>query len=117
MARVKRGKTTKKRHKKLLKLAKGYRGAKHRSFKQAKETVLHALDYSYRGRKIKKRDFRKLWIIRINAELRPYNLSYSKFINLLKKAGVQLNRKVLADMAISDKVAFANLVQRMRTIE
>ena len=111
MARVKTGYTTKQRHKKILKAAKGYFGSKHRLYKTAKEQLMHSGVYAFRDRRAKKRDFRKLWITRINAECRVNNISYSKFINGLNKAGVIINRKMLAEMAVSDKEAFANLVK------
>ena len=111
MARVKTGYTTKQRHKKILKAAKGYFGSKHRLYKTAKEQLMHSGVYAFRDRRAKKRDFRKLWITRINAECRVNNISYSKFINGLNKAGVIINRKMLSEMAISDPKAFANLVQ------
>ena len=111
MARVKTGYTTKQRHKKILKAAKGYFGSKHRLYKTAKEQLMHSGVYAFRDRRAKKRDFRKLWITRINAECRVNEISYSKFINGLNKAGVIINRKMLAEMAVSDKEAFANLVK------
>ncbi|MBO6195289.1 MAG: 50S ribosomal protein L20 [Bacilli bacterium] len=111
MARVKTGYTTKQRHKKILKRAKGYFGSKHRLYKTAKEQLMHSGQYAYRDRRQKKRDFRKLWITRINAECRVNEISYSKFIDGLNKAGVIINRKMLSEMAIEDKKAFANLVK------
>ena len=111
MARVKTGYTTKQRHKKILKAAKGYFGSKHRLYKTAKEQLMHSGVYAFRDRRAKKRDFRKLWITRINAECRVNDISYSRFINGLSKAGVIINRKMLAEMAVSDKEAFANLVK------
>ena len=111
MARIKGAVTTRKRHKKILKLAKGYRGAKSKQFRTANEAVMKSLSYAYIGRKQKKRDFRKLWITRINAAARMNDISYSKFMNGLKKAGITLNRKVLADMAVSDPEAFKALVE------
>ena len=111
MARVKTGYTTKQRHKKILKRAKGYFGSKHRLYKTAKEQLMHSGKYAYRDRRQKKRDFRKLWITRINAECRVNDISYSKFINGLNKAGIIINRKMLSEMAIEDKKAFANLVK------
>lgn len=110
MARVKKGVTARKRHKKIIKLAKGYRGSKSKLFRPANQAVLKALSHSYRGRKLKKRDFRKLWIARINAAARSNGMSYSKFINGLKKAGVQINRKMLSEMAINDASGFTHLV-------
>lgn len=110
MARVKSGVTARKRHKKIIKLAKGYRGPQSKLFRPANQAVLKALSHSYRGRKLKKRDFRKLWIARINAAARSNGMSYSKFINGLKKAGVQINRKMLSEMAINDMNGFTQLV-------
>ena len=111
MARVRSGAVTKARHKKVLKQAKGYFGSKHRLYKTAKEQLMHSGVYAFRDRRAKKRDFRKLWITRINAECRVNDISYSKFINGLNKAGVIINRKMLSEMAINDKEAFANLVK------
>ncbi len=111
MPRVKRGVTARKRHKKILKLAKGYFGAKSKLFRPANEQVLKSLAYAYRDRKAKKRDFRKLWIARINAAARTNGISYSKLINGLKQAGVDINRKILADMAVKDEKAFGRLVE------
>lgn len=111
MARVKKGVTARKRHKKILKLAKGYFGSKHRLFRPANEQVLKSLTYAYRDRRNKKRDFRRLWIARINAAARINGMSYSKLINGLKQAGVDINRKMLADMAVSDEKSFGQLVE------
>ena len=111
MARIKGAVTTRKRHKKILKLAKGYRGAKSKQFRTANEAVMKSLSYAHIGRKQKKRNFRQLWITRINAAARMNDISYSKFMNGLKKAGITLNRKVLADMAVSDPEAFKALVE------
>lgn len=110
MARVKRGITKHQRHKKVLKLAKGFRGAKSKLFRPANEQVLKSLAYAYAHRKDKKGDFRKLWIARINAAARMNGLTYSRMMNGLKKAGVSVNRKMLADLAIRDAVAFTELV-------
>lgn len=110
MSRVKRGVTSKARHKKILKLAKGYRGARSRTFKVAKQAVTKAGQYAYRDRRVKKRTFRSLWIVRINAAARANGLSYSVFMNALKKANIDLDRRVLADMAAEDEKAFADLV-------
>ncbi len=110
MARVKGGFTSRHRHKKILKLAKGYRGSKSRIFHAANPQVLKSLAYAFRDRRAKKRDFRKLWITRINAAARLNGMSYSTFISGLKKAGVQVNRKVLADLAVHDGQAFKDLV-------
>ena len=111
MARIKRGTNNRKRHKKILKQAKGYYGSKHTLFKTANQAVMKSLAYSYVGRKRRKRDFRKLWITRINAAARINGMSYSKFINGLKKANININRKMLSEMAINDPEGFAKLVQ------
>lgn len=108
--RVKGGTIHRARRKKALKQAKGYFGSKHRLYKTAKEQVMHSGAYAYRDRKARKRDFRKLWITRINAACRLNEISYSKFINGLNKAGIEINRKMLAEIAIDDEKAFANLV-------
>ncbi|MDL2316178.1 50S ribosomal protein L20 [Desulfovibrio sp. OttesenSCG-928-A18] len=108
--RVKRGMAAHKRHKKYLDLAKGYRGARSKLYRTAREAVERALAYSYRDRKVRKREFRKLWILRINAGARESGLSYSRFMNGLKKAGIALDRKVLADLAVRAKADFAELV-------
>ena len=110
MARIKKGVNAKKKHKKVLKLAKGYYGAKSKLYRPANEAVMRALRSSYRGRKEKKRNFRRLWITRINAGARMYGLSYSKFMFGLKQAGVEMDRKILADLAMDDINAFAKLV-------
>ena len=110
MARVKNGAVTKARHKKVLKAAKGYFGSKHRLYKTAKEQLMHSGQYAFRDRKQKKRDFRKLWITRINAACRQNEISYSRFIEGLTKAGVEVNRKMLSEIAINDPKAFAELV-------
>ena len=110
MARVKNGAVTKARHKKVLKQAKGYFGSKHRLYKTAKEQVMHSGKYAYRDRRQKKRDFRKLWITRINAACRMNNISYSKFMHGLQLAGVTVNRKMLAELAIDNAEAFTSLV-------
>ncbi len=115
MARVKNGAVTKARHKKVLKEASGYFGSKHRLYKSAKEQLMHAGVYSYRDRRQKKRDFRKLWIVRINAECRVNDISYSRFIEGLNKAGVTINRKMLSEIAINDKEAFKKLVEIAKT--
>lgn len=111
MARVKRGVTAHKRHKKIMKLARGYRGARSRTFRAANEAVLKALYYARRDRRAKKRDFRKLWIARINAAARMNGISYSRFINGLRQAGVEINRKMLAQLAVEDSKAFGDLVE------
>lgn len=110
MARVKGGFTTHRRHKKILKLAKGYRGAKSKLYRPAHEQVMKSLAYAFAHRRKRKGDFRKLWIARINAATRMNGMSYSRFINGLKKAGVEVNRKMLADLAIHDMPAFSQLV-------
>ncbi len=114
MARVKRGATVKRRHKKILKLAKGYRGSTSKVFKLANQQVMRSLAFAYRDRRQKKRNFRKLWITRINAAARQNGMSYSKLMNGLKKAGVEINRKMLADLAVNDSNAFSQLVQMAR---
>ncbi len=111
MARVKRGTNTKRRHKKILKQAKGYFGAKSKLFRPANEAVMKSLNYAYIGRKRKKRDFRKLWIQRINAAARQNGMSYSRFIGGLKKANIEINRKMLSEMAIHDAAGFSKLVE------
>lgn len=110
MARVKGGVSTRKRRKRILKLAKGYRGAKSKQFRTAKQAVMKSLQYAYVGRKLKKRDFRRLWIARINAAARINGMSYSQFMYGLKLSNINLNRKVLADMAINDAEGFSQLV-------
>lgn len=110
MARVKRAVNSKKNHKKVLKQAKGYFGAKSKLYRTANEAVMKSLSYAYIGRKNRKRDFRKLWIARINAECRANDMSYSKFIGGLKKLNIDINRKMLSEMAIHDKESFKNLV-------
>ncbi len=114
MARVKRGVTARARHKKVLKLAKGYYGARSRVYRVAKQAVIKAGQYAYRDRKQKKRQFRALWIVRINAAAREHGLSYSKFMDGLNKASVTVDRKVLADIAVFDKVAFGKLVEQAK---
>ena len=109
MARVKRGMTASKKHKKIRDLAKGYYGAKHRWFRTANEAVMHAGMYAYRDRKNKKREFRRLWVTRINAAARVNGTTYSQLINGLNKAGIEVNRKVLSEMAIADAVAFGRI--------
>ena len=111
MARVKRAKNSRKNHKKVLKLAKGYYGGKSKLFKTANESVIRALRNAYVGRKNKKRDYRSLWIARINAAARMNDMSYSKFMNGIKVAGIDINRKMLSEIAINDPKAFANLVE------
>ena len=114
MARVKNVAVTKARHKKVLKQAKGYFGSKHRLYKTAKEQLMHSGQYAFRDRRQKKRDFRKLWITRINAACRQNDISYSRFIEGLNKAGVEINRKMLSEIAISDPKAFTELVKISR---
>ncbi len=114
MARVKNGAVTKARHKKVLKAAKGYFGSKHRLYKTAKEQLMHSGQYAFRDRKQKKRDFRKLWITRINAACRQNEISYSRFIEGLNKAGVEINRKMLSEIAINDPKMFTELVNVAR---
>ena len=111
MARVKRGVEARRKHKKVLKLAKGYRGARSRTFKVAKQAVTRAGQYAYRDRKVKKRTFRSLWIVRINAAVRGHGMSYSVFMNNLKKANIKLDRRVLANIAAEDEKSFADLVE------
>ncbi len=110
MARIKGGMNARKKHNRVLKLAKGYRGARSKQYRVAKQSVMRALTSSYAGRKQRKRDFRKLWITRINAAARMNGLSYSKLMHGLKLANIELNRKVLADMAVNDAESFAKLV-------
>ncbi len=114
MARVKGAMKTRARHKKILKLAKGYRGAKSKLYKTANQAVMKSLSYAYRDRKAKKREFRQLWIARINAATRANGMSYSKFMNGLKQNGIEINRKMLSEIAISDPKAFTELVEKVR---
>lgn len=114
MARVKRGTIAHARHKKVLKRAKGYYGRRKNVFRVATQAVTKAGQYAYRDRKVRKREFRSLWIVRINAEARNHGLSYGRFINGLLKASIALDRKVLADLAVHDKPAFANLVEQAK---
>ncbi|MBI2485632.1 MAG: 50S ribosomal protein L20 [Deltaproteobacteria bacterium] len=108
--RIKRGVASRNRRRRLLKLAKGYWGRRRTNLRRVKETVLRALAYSYRDRRQRKRDFRRLWVVRINAGVRPYGLSYSAFMGALKKAGVDIDRKNLADMAVRDPEGFKSVV-------
>ncbi|HOJ09678.1 MAG TPA: 50S ribosomal protein L20 [Clostridiales bacterium] len=117
MARVKGGVTTRARHKKVLKLAKGYFGEKGKNYRIANQAVMKSQVYAYRDRRAKKRDFRKLWITRINAAARINGMNYSRFMNGLKKAGINLNRKMLAEMAVNDSQAFAKLVETVKTAQ
>ena len=114
MARVKRGVTARARHKKVLKKAKGYYGARSRVYRTAKQAVIKAGQYAYQGRKQKKRQFRSLWIIRINAAVREHDLSYSKFIAGLKLANITIDRKILADIAANDEKSFAAIVAKVK---
>lgn len=114
MARVKRGVVARRSHKKVLKAAKGYYGARSRVFRVAKQAVIKAGQYAYRDRKVKKRNFRALWITRINAQSRAEGLSYSKLIAGLKKANIALDRRVLADIAVHDKTTFATIVEKAK---
>ena len=115
MARVKGGISAKKRHKKILKLAKGYIGARSKQYRVAKQSVMKALDYAYIGRKNKKRDFRRIWITRISAACKMNDMTYSRFMNGLKKANITLNRKMLSEIAINDPAAFAELVAKAKS--
>ncbi len=114
MARVKGAMMTRKRRNKTLKLAKGYWGAKSKHFKMAKQAVMKSGNYAFTGRKLKKRDFRSLWITRISAQAKVNGINYSQFMYGLKKAGIDLNRKMLADLAVNDKDAFAALVEKAK---
>ena len=114
MARVKRGVEARRRHKKVLKAAKGYYGARSRIFRVAKQAVIKAGQYAYRDRRVKKRNFRALWITRINAQSRALGLSYSRLIAGLKKANIELDRRVLADLAVHDKATFAVIVEKAK---
>ncbi len=109
-----KGPSSRRHKKKILKLARGYRGMRHSSYRRAKEAIMRALYYEYRDRRQRKRQFRQLWIARINAAVRPYGLSYSKFINALGKAGITLNRKMLADIAVRDPEAFEKIVEEAK---
>ena len=117
MSRVKRGVTAKRRHKAILKMAKGHKGLRHKIFRRANESVLHALDYAYRDRRDRKGQFRRLWIMRINAAAREHGLTYGRFINGLSKAGVDLDRKVLADLAVREPEAFASIAEQAKTAQ
>ncbi len=114
MARIKGAVATRKRRKKILKLAKGYWGSKSRHFKMAKQAVMKSGNYAFAGRKARKRDFRRLWITRISAGCRANGMSYSAFMNGLKKAGITLNRKMLSEIAVSDEAAFKSLVEQAK---
>lgn len=115
MARIKGGLNSHKKHRRILKLAKGYRGAKSKQFRTAKSAVMKSGVYAYAGRKLKKRDFRRLWIARINAATRINNMSYSTFMYGLKLAGIEVNRKMLAEMAVNDAAAFAALCETAKS--
>lgn len=115
MARIKGGMNAKRKHNKVLKLAKGFRGSRSKQYRVAKQSVMRALTESYRGRKERKRQFRELWITRINAACRENNISYSKFMYGLKKANITLNRKVLADLAVTDANAFKKLAETAKS--
>ncbi len=115
MARVKGALSTRKRHKKILKLAKGYRGAKSKLYRIANQAVMKSLTYSYTGRKLKKRDFRSLWITRISAACKMNGINYSRFMNGLKKANIEINRKMLSEIAINDPAAFTQLVETAKS--
>jgi len=114
MSRTRHSVARKKRKKKIMHMAKGYRGARSRSYRSANEQVMHSLQYAYRDRRTKKRDFRRLWIARINAAARQNGLSYSRFIQGLRLAEVDVNRKILAEMAVSDPASFAELVKKAK---
>ncbi|PSL44054.1 LSU ribosomal protein L20P [Salsuginibacillus halophilus] len=114
MSRVKGGYVARRRRKKVMKLAKGYHGSKHRMFRAAQEQVRKSLEYAYRDRRQRKRDFRKLWITRINAAARLNGLSYSRLMHGLKQAGIDVNRKMLADLAVNDEKAFAELAEKAK---
>lgn len=114
MARVKRGVTAKARHKKVIKKAKGYYGARRKVFRAAKQAVIKAGQYAYEGRKQRKRQFRSLWVIRINAAANEHGLSYSKFIFGLKRVRIEIDRKILADMAVNDKQAFTAIIEKVK---
>ncbi|MBR03603.1 MAG: 50S ribosomal protein L20 [Acidiferrobacteraceae bacterium] len=114
MPRVKRGVTARARHRKVLSRAKGYRGARKNVYRVANQAVMKAGQYAYRDRRQRKRQFRALWIVRINAAARQHDLSYSRFVNGLSKAAVEVDRKILADMAVNDQVAFAALAEKAK---
>ncbi|OGH12622.1 MAG: 50S ribosomal protein L20 [Candidatus Levybacteria bacterium RIFCSPHIGHO2_01_FULL_36_15] len=116
MTRVKRGLISKRKHKKLLEKAKGYRGTKRRLIKVAREAVLHAGAYAYKGRKIRKRDFRQLWITRIAEAVKAEGLSYSVFINKMKNANIKLDRKILASLAVEDPNTFKQVVDKIKSV-
>jgi large subunit ribosomal protein L20 len=113
--RIKKGVTARARHKKVLKMAEGYRGARRKLIKSAKEAVMHAGDYAFAGRKQRKRDMRVAWIRRLNGALDLYDISYSRFVEGLKKANIQLDRKILADIAVSDPATFKQVVEKVKS--
>ena len=117
MPRVKRGKTTRRKHKRILKRAKGYLGGRHKQVKRAKEALLKADSQAYRGRKKRKREYRRLWQIRLNAAVREHDLSYSRFIHGLKKAKIELDRKVLSDLAMNHKPIFKEIVKAVKDVK
>jgi len=114
MARIKGGLNAKKRHKKVLKLARGFYGSRSKQYRTAKQSVMRALAHSFAGRKQTKREYRRLWITRINAAARAHGLSYSRFMNALKLQNININRKMLAEMAVNDAAAFASLVEKVK---
>jgi large subunit ribosomal protein L20 len=114
VTRAARPKQSRRRRRKILKRAKGYRGARHRLYRSAHEAVMHAGQYAYRDRRTRKRDFRRLWIARVNAAVRGDGLTYSRFMQGLRRAGIELNRKMLADMAVNDPSAFATVVEQAK---
>lgn len=116
MSRVKRGVTSHKRHKKVLALTSGHRGQRHRNFRRANESMLHALRYSYVDRRDRKGEFRKLWIVRINAAARLHGLTYATFMNGIKKAGIELDRKALADLAVTRPDVFGKLAEQAKAV-
>jgi large subunit ribosomal protein L20 len=116
MARVKRGTISRKKHKKLLKTTKGYRGTKRRLIKVAREAALHAGAYAFHGRKLRKRDFRRLWITRIGEAVKQYNMSYSVFMHKLKLANIQLDRKILSNMVVNDHETFKKIIDKVKSI-
>lgn len=116
MAHIKRGVTSHKKHKKLLKLTKGYRGTKSKLVRVARQAALHAGQYAYHGRKLRKRDFRRLWILRIGEAVKQEGLSYSVFMNQLKKAKIELDRKILADLVVNDPTTFVKVVEKVKSL-
>jgi large subunit ribosomal protein L20 len=115
MPRVKGGPQARRRHKKIIKQAKGHRGLRHKVFRRANESVMHALRYAYEHRRDRKADFRRLWIVRINAAARQNGISYSQLVNGLNKAGIEMDRKVLADLAVRDEAAFTQVAEQAKT--